>query len=444
IFIATSLGSPTTEYSTLVQRVQSIAGIIIMLGILFATSRNRKAIQWRVVIVGMFLQYLLALFILRTQLGVNVFQFISNLITTFLGFAYDGLAFIFGNVPKASFAVNVLPAIVFFCAFVSMIYYLGAMQYLVTKVAWVAVRLMDTSGSESVVAVASPFVGQGESALLVRPFVQYMTKSELHSTMTSGFATISGSVLLAYVGYTGNNPSSTAAILTSCVMSVPCSLLVSKLRYPETEESITRGKVRIPPSEEQDANVLHALGNGAATGMNLIILISGALVAIVALYSILNAFTGYLFDMIGIHNEIDGGIWVSLQFILSFVFTPFAFFIGIPPEFCRKAGEFIATKMAANEFVAYSGLRDYAFLPSPQANPDGSLISNGKFDIRTLRLLTFALCGFANFASIGIQIGCLGAIAPNRRKDLATLAFSAMLCGTMSTWITAAVAGALI
>ncbi|KAI8843732.1 Na+ dependent nucleoside transporter C-terminus-domain-containing protein [Chytridium lagenaria] len=422
--IVTAVASPATATGTIGQRLQSIAGLVCMVGILYATSTNRAKIPWHTVVSGLLIQFILALFIMRTTLGVNIFIFISNMITDFLKLSSSGMVFLFGPsiLTVQNFAVGVLPAIVFFCSFVSIVYYLNGMQYVVAKMAWLMVRLMGTSGSESVVAAASPFVGQGESALLVRPFIEYMTTSELHSTMTSGFATIAGSVLLAYA---------TATLLTACVMSIPCSLLISKMRYPETEESLTRGAVKIPENEEKDANFLHAAGNGAATGVQLILLIAVA-----------NFLCGFLFFMVGIVNNVDGGIRVSIGFILSYVFTPFAVAIGIAPNQARKAAEFLATKMVVNEFVAYSSLNGYAFLPA--SAPGAPLVPSGNFDARTIRLMAFALCGFANFASIGIQIGCLGAMAPSRKKDLATLALSAMLCGTVSTWMTAAVAGALI
>ncbi|KAJ3101959.1 hypothetical protein HDU97_000935 [Phlyctochytrium planicorne] len=444
--IVTACASPETTSGTIPQRIQSIIGLFVMLAILAVTSSNFKKIPWHTVVNGLIIQFILALFILRTKLGVDIFNFISKIITNFLQLSGKGLAFLFGDsvLEIHNFAVGVLPAIVFFCSFISIVYYLNGMQYIVAKFAWAMVRIMGTSGSESVVAAASPFVGQGESALLVRPFVEYMTMSELHSTMTSGFATIAGSVLLAYVQYTGNSDQATSTLLTACVMSVPCSLLISKMRYPETEESLTRGKVKIPENEEKDANFLHAAGNGAATGVQLILLIAGSLLAIVSLYEFANFLCGYLFHMVGRYNWIDSTaenqVWVTIGFLLSYLFTPFAVAMGIPFGQARKAAEFLANKMVVNEFYAYATLNAYAFI----TNKDGSLTLSGAFTERTVRLLSFGLCGFANFASIGIQIGCLGAMAPSRKKDLAALALSAMICGTFSTWITASVAGALL
>ncbi|KAJ1556361.1 hypothetical protein HK405_014320 [Cladochytrium tenue] len=445
IYIIAIVASPTTELGSIGQRFQSLAGVIVMLAILYAFSADRAAIKWRTVSVGLLIQIIIALFVLRTQIGVSIFRFLSLLVTNFLEKSRFGVEFLFGsyetNPLGNQFVFSVLPAIVFFCSVISMLYYVGAMQYILGKFAWLMVRVMDTSGGESVVAASSPFVGQGESALVVRPYVEHMTMSELHSIMTSGFATISGSVLLAYIQYTGNSPEATSAILTSCLMSVPCSLLVSKIRMPEKEKSLTKGNVTIPEGENEDANLLHAAGNGSATGMQLIIVIGGALLAIVSLYNLADYCVGWFFDMIDVHNWLDDS-WISIAFILSYIFYPIAVLLGITPMEARKSAEFMATKMVANEFVAYSDLYSYAY--STVANDDGSFSPNGFLNPRTVRILAFALCGFANFASIGIQISILGAMAPSRRKDLAKLAFSAMLTGTFSTWITAAVAGCLM
>jgi CNT family concentrative nucleoside transporter len=396
----------------------------------------------------MVLNYLIALFVLKTAIGVSMFSSFSLLITNFLKMSESGLTFLFGQsvLEIHNFAVAVLPAIgiilpfliitsVFFCSFISVVYYFGGMQYLVAKMAWLMVRLMDTSGAESVVAAASPFVGQGESALLVKPFVEYMTNSELHSTMTSGFATIAGSVLLAYQQYLND----TSAILTACIMSVPTSLAVSKMRLPEKEQSMTKGNVTIPENEEQEANFLHAAGNGAATGVNLILLIGGALLSIVSLFAVADYLFGWAFFMIDVYDTFNGpvagvNVRVSIKLALSFLFFPVAWLIGIKVEECRKAAEFMGLKMVVNEFVAYEGLNSYAIKAD----------KTGYFDPRTVKLLAFALCGFANVASIGIQIGCLTAMAPSRGRDLAKLAFSAMLTGTVSTWLCAAVAGSII
>ena len=301
---------------------------------------------------------------------------------------------------------------------------------MIGKIAVATLHVMDCSGSEAVVAAASPFVGQGESALLVKPFVEYMTRSEIHATMTSGFATIAGSVLLAYISF-GVDPN---ILLTSCVMSSPSSLLLSKMRYPETEESMTKGKVSIPPSKEKEANFLHAATNGAATGVQIILLIGGSVLAVISLFAAADAVVGFLFSMVDVYDKVnplnkDGSVpQVTIKLMLSYIFYPFAWAMGISGNEARTAGQLLAEKMLINEFVAYLSLA----------------AAKSSLSVRTFKIMSFALCGFANISSIGIQIGALGTIAPTRTKDFAQLALSAMLTGTISTWLTASVAAVIL
>ena len=360
LFLTALLTSIDPEFSSFTERIQSLFGVFVILTMMTVTSEDRSRIPWHTVSVGLFMQYLIAMFVLKTSVGIRAFQFLSTLITNFLETSSVGLEFLIGPYAHTSFAVNVLPAIIFFCAFISVVYYFGGMQYIVIKMAWFMMRLMDTSGSESVVAAASPFVGQGESALLVKPFVEYMTKSELHSTMTSGFATIAGSVLLAYIGFLDD----ASSLLCSCVMSIPASLLLSKMRYPEREESITKGEVKIPQTEEKEANFLHAAGNGSGTGIHLVLLICAALLAIVTLFTVCDQFVGWAFGMIEVYDFVngpnpDGSMKpISIQLCLSYFFYPFAWLIGMPASDARKAGEIMAVKMVVNEFLAYSQLAE--------------------------------------------------------------------------------------
>ena len=418
-----------TEFS---DRAQSLIGIATFLALTAAFSRDFRAIPWHTVAVGILIQYFIAIFVLKTSIGYAIFKFMSNFISAFLKLSLEGAFFIFGEFVPDNFAKNVLPAIVFFCSFIYIVYYWGGMQYVVGKMSWLFVKIMDTSGAESVVACGSPFVGQGESALLVKPFIAHMTKSELHSTMTSGFATIAGSVLIFYLELV-RDP---ATILTACVMSIPAGLLLSKIRYPEDGKPLTKGSSTVPEGHEKETNFLHAATNGAATGMQLIILISGSLLAIVSLFAAANYVVGWSFGMVAIYDWVTGTKadgtpkWVTIQLLLSYAFAPFAWLMGMPWSESRLAGEILATKMVVNEFVAYLALN--------------AGIKENSFSTRTADLLAFGLCGFANFASIGIQIGALGAMAPKRIPDLAELAFSAMITGTVSTWLTACVAGALL
>ncbi|KAL7752669.1 hypothetical protein RI367_001671 [Sorochytrium milnesiophthora] len=417
----------TTDNGTVAERIRSFIGMFCIIYIVYRCSRKRSAVAWNTVATGILLQFVLGLLVLKTKAGRDFFTTISHLVSGFLEFALTGCAFLFTKdicVPNM-FVTSVLPAVLFFCSFIQIVYYLGGMQWLVLKFAWVMVRMMNTSGSESVVAAASPFVGQGESALLVQPFIEFMTQSELHQTMTSGFATIAGSVLIAFLGM-GMDP---AALISSCIMSIPCSLALSKLRLPETEESLSKGKVTVPPRKEQEANVLHAAANGAAQGVTLILLIAGSLLCIISLYNMLNFIVAQLFFLLG--------YTIDIRTILKYLFSPFPFFMGVPFGDILKISDLLGLKMIMNEFVGFGQLQTISGRDTK--NPQPSEISQ-----RSFLICIYALCGFANFSSIGIQIGCLGAMAPTRRDDLARLALSAMLTGTMCTYCSACIAGILL
>lgn len=382
--LLTAICSPTGPSSSILSRLQSCFGIFLIIIFMFATSHDRRAIPWYTVASGLLLQYVIAMFVLKSTVGQNIFYFLSTFIAHFLGFSETGLAFIIGLPLPANFATSVFPAIIFFCSFISIVYYFGGLQYLVGKLAWIFLVLMDTSGAESAVACASPFVGQGESALLVGPFVQYMTKSELHSTMVSGFATIAGSVFVFYITLV-RDPST---ILCCCVMSIPAGLLLSKMRYPEMEESISKGVVNIPEREEKEVNFLHAACNGAGTGVHLVLLIAGSLLCIISLYAAADSLVGWLFAMVDIYDWTveGGGKQVSIELLSSYLFMIPALVVGISFDEARVAGTLMATKMMENEFVAYDKLHKLT----------------GFVSDRTLDLMAFALCGFANFSSIGI------------------------------------------
>lgn len=426
--------SPQTDHGDLTNRCQSLLGLCSFLILMFITSRNRKMINWQTVFTGIFFQLVLGLFVIKTTIGSDLFSWLSGRCAAFIGFAEQGTAFVFYDFPNQerlrngvdrvgiSFALMVLPGILFFASFIQILYYLGAMQWVIGKFARFFKWGMDTSGSESVVAAASPFVGMGESALLVKPFLVDMTRSELHQVMTSGFSTIAGSVMMAFI----NMKVDPRALITSCVMSIPCSLALSKLRYPETEESLTKGEVIIPEKEEREANVLHAAANGAAQGVTLCLLIAGTLLAIIALVSMVDGVLGWLGEYLGFKN----GSVLTLELIVGYLFWPFAWLIGIPKDECMKVGRLMAVKMFANEFAAFGKLID--------------LKNANALSQRAQILATYSLCGFANFASIGIQVGCLGAMAPTRKRDLSKMAMSSMLTGTMCTFISATIAGLLI
>ncbi|CDS08688.1 hypothetical protein LRAMOSA10049 [Lichtheimia ramosa] len=407
--------------STRVQRLIALVGMVIFLLGLYITSRHRRSVNWCTVWASLLLQFLLALFVFRTSVGQDIFSWLSNFAQGYLGKAWYGIQFLTNDdVANAGvFAVTVFPAIIFFASTVQILYYVGALQWILTRFAVIFVHLLQVSGAEAVVAVASPFIGQGENALLVKPYLPYMTQAELHQIMTSGFATISGSVLFGYIsmGVSGE------ALLTSCIMSIPCSLAVSKLRVPETEEPLTGGKVQLPPVDpnEKPANLLHAAGNGANLGMTIVLCIAANLIALLSLLYAVNAFLTWVGNFLTIQE-------LTLQLITGYVFVPVAWMIGADNENLVDVGRLMALKIWANEFVAYKEMTTtYKDILTPRSQ----LIS------------TYALCGFANLSSIGNQIGCLTVIAPGRAAELSKLAVSAMLCGAISTWISACIAGML-
>ncbi|KAI0239116.1 hypothetical protein L0F63_004675 [Massospora cicadina] len=399
-------GFDETKLGTKMQRSQSLLGIVVFIALMAATSHNFRSINWHTVASGIFLQLVVGLFVMKTKIGEDIFTEISRKASKLLGFSSQGCMFIFGQeaVESKQFAYIVLPAVLFFASLVQILYYLGVMQWIITKSARFFKVLMDTTVCESVVAAASP---------------SHMTRSELHQVMTSGFSTIAGSVLIAFIGMKIDAKS----LITSCVMSIPCSLALSKLRYPETEESKTKGEV-IKDHEERESNILHAAANGAAQGITLCLLIGGTLLAIISLLALTNAVIGYLGSYLGKPE-------LTLKLMGSYLFWPFAWLVGIPRDDCFKVGSLLATKLFANEFVAYSDLKEMSNV-------------RGELDSRSAILATYALCGFANFASIGIQVGCLGAMAPSRKRDLAELAMSSMITGTVCTFVSACIAGLLI
>ncbi|KAH8552603.1 Na+ dependent nucleoside transporter C-terminus-domain-containing protein [Umbelopsis sp. PMI_123] len=415
-----SLPVDPTSGSTRVRKLIALFGMLVFLFFVWASSNNRKSIPWLTVSSGMLLQFLLALFVFKSSVGYDIFNWASTFASAYLGFNKNGLAFVFDEdiAQLGMFIISVVPAVIFFCSTVYILFYIGTLQWIIKKAAVFFMVLLGTSGAESIVAVASPFIGQGESALLIRPFVPYMTKSELHQVMTSGFATISGSVLYAYMqmGVPGS------ALLTACIMSIPCSLAISKLRYPETEESLTTGRVTIPPRTEHEANVLHAAGNGAAIGLKIGGLIVGNIISLLALLAAVDAGLTWIGNFITIQN-------LTLELVTGYILVPVAWLMGIEDADLVTAGRLLATKLWANEFVAYNAL---------------TTTYKGTIADRTVTIITYALCGFANLSSIGIQISVLGALAPERTGEISRLAVSAMICGALCTCLSASMAGMLL
>lgn len=405
-------------------RAVSLFGLGVFIFVFWLTSRNRKAIVWQTVIVGMLAQFLLALFVLRTKAGYDIFNFIAYLARTLLGFASAGTTFITSAdvYDLHYFFFSVIPPIIFFVAFVQLLYYWGWLQWGVKKFATVFFYTMKVSGAEAVVAAASPFVGQGESAMIIKPFIPHLTDSELHQIMTSGFATIAGSVLAAYISM-GISP---VALISSCVMSIPASLAISKLRYPEEEEPLTRGEIIIPKDEdEKPSNFLHAFANGSWLGVKVAGMILAALLCILSLLALVNALLTWWGHYWGQYDPP-----LTIELILGYLFYPVAFLLGVERNGdLLLVSKLIGVKVIANEFVAFAslGTPEYAGL-----SPRSQIIA------------TYAVCGFGNISSVGIQIGVLSTLAPGRSGAVAKVAISALISGIIATLTSASIAGMLI
>ncbi|KAI0712943.1 Na+ dependent nucleoside transporter C-terminus-domain-containing protein [Cerioporus squamosus] len=405
-------------------RAISVLGLFVFQFCLWATSKHRRHIPWPTVLVGLFVQQAIAMFVLKSGAGFSIFKWIAFLASDFLSQALAGAEFFFDaeTVGKHWFFVNTLSSIIFFIAFVQMMYYLGVMQWLIRGFAWFFFKIMDISGAEAVVAAASPFIGQGESACLVRPYVDYMTESELHLMMTSGFSTIAGSVLSAYIGL-GVPPEN---LVTASVMSIPASIAISKMRLPELDEPVTRGHVTVDRGEEKNkpANALHAFSQGALFGLVVAGQILTNVLTVVSLVAMINGLLTWIGRGFGIHA-------LTLQLILRYVFYPVTFFMGVPRDEILRVSELLATKLVENEFVAYLELQAI----TKSANP---------LSDRAFTIASYALCGFANLGSLGIQVGVLSALAPSRARIIARIAASAMVCGFISTMQAAGIAGMLV
>ena len=407
-------------------RFTGILGLLTMLALAFAFSTNRRAIRIKTVLWGLGLQIAFAIFVLRVDVGRRMFQSAGDAATRVLGYSFAGSEFVFGELGKKSssigfiFAFQVLPTVVFICAFFAILYHYGIMQVIIRIAAIVMTRIMGASGAESLNVAASIFMGQTEAPVTIRPFLPDLTRSELMTVMTSGMAHVSGSIMAAYFAY-GAEP---RHVLSAVIMTAPGTILVSKMLVPETEEPKTAGKV-IMNLEEEEAekheNLLGAIARGTSAGLHMALNIGAMLIAFIALIHLVDGIMG------GIHNHI-GWFPPSLEGILGVLFAPVAWVIGIPWRDCLTIGNLLGTRMVLNELVAFSML-------GPQ---------KAALDPRSFTIATFAICGFANLSSIGIQIGGIGALAPNKKGELAKLGIRAMLAGTMANLMSASIAGMLL
>lgn len=416
-------------------RATSAAGLAAMLLLAWLMSSQRRRFPWRVVLWGLALQLLLAAVILRTGPGQAAFVQIGRVFEALLGFVDHGSRFVFGpQYDQFYFAFKVLPTIIFVSSLMSVLYYLGLIQPVVQGMAWLMQRTLGTSGAETLAASANVFMGQTEAPLVVRPYIPQMTVSELNAVMVGGFATISGGLIAVYAQWVP-----AAHLLTASVISAPAALLIAKILEPETQKPATLGTVQIS-LPRRGVNLIEAAAIGASEGARLAINVAAMLLAFLALLALVDASLKALGEAAawaGEHSfwqrDLLGGRHWSLSAALGYLFAPLAWLMGIEAGDCLRAGELLGLKMFATEFNAYAQLGQWE-------RPDSGV----QLSRRTVAILAYALCGFANFASIGIQIGGLGGLAPERQSDLARLGLRAMLGGTLACLMTGCVAGLLV
>ncbi len=425
------------------ERFTGLIGVVLIFGIAFALSNNRKAINYRVIFSGLGIQVLLAVFILKTTIGQQIFGFLADCVKKVLSFSDQGAEFVFGAIANKDaqltkifgsqysfiFFFRVIPTIIFVAVLISILYHLGIMQRVVKGFAWVVYKVMGVSGAEAVSNVGSAFVGQVEAQILIKPYIKSMTMSELLASMSGSMACIAGGVMATYISL--GVPAE--FLLAASIMAAPGALVISKIVWPETEVSETKGKVSVEV-KKTDANLVGAISHGASDGLriglNVIAMLIG-FIAIIALVDYVLGKTGY-FLATNLHlslNFINIDLkTLSLKQILGSIFAIFAWAMGVPHKDIQTAGSLMGTKMVLNEFVAYIDL----------------VKIKGAMTQKALMITTFALCGFANFSSIAIQVGGIGELAPERRSDLARLGMKALICGTLASYLSATIAGILM
>lgn len=400
-----------------------------MVGLAYLFSTNRKAIRARTVAWGLALQIIFAFLVLRVEFGRRVFGWLGDLITRFLGYSYAGSTFLFGDLGKPGqpvyIAFKVLPTIIFVAAFFAILYHYGIMQFIIRQMARVMMKFMGTSGAESLNVAASIFLGCTEAPLTIRPFLPRLTRSEMMTIMTSGMAHISGAVMAAYIAF----GIEAKHLLAAVIMTAPGTLLISKMLVPETENPVTAGRVEMTDEEmgeDKSENLLGALAKGTTDGLYLTLNVAAMLISFLALIALADGIMG------GVHNGIARLGWSgfpgSFEQIFGVLFAPVAWVIGIPRHDVSAIGSLLGTRMILNEFVAFSRLAEI----------------RASLDPRSYTIATYALCGFANLGNIGIEIGGIGSLAPNKRGELARLGIRAMLAGTMANLMSASIAGMLL
>jgi CNT family concentrative nucleoside transporter len=423
-------------------RFTGVIGIIVILGLAYLWSNNRKRINYRLVITGLLLQLTLAIFILKVPLGQSIFFWLGKAINKLLHFSQEGGAFIFGDLTRITqilpegivksgvFLFILLPTIIFVCVLVAMAYHVGIMQRIVAVIARFVHWAMRVSGSEALSNVSSAFVGQVEAQIMIRPYLSGMTMSELMASMAGSMATIAGGVMAVYISM--GVPAS--YLLAASLMAAPGALVISKIVFPETEESETKGTIKLEVKKEH-ANIMDAIAHGASDGMKIALNVIAMLIGMIALIALADAVMGYFgqllswmgvsFDAIGL--DVNN---LSIKDIMGAFFSLFAIVMGVPPSESLQVGSLLGTKMVINEFVAYSDM--------------APMLVEGSLSAKSVVIASFALCGFANFSSIAIQLGGIGVLIPDRKADLAKLGFKAMIVGTMASYVSASLAGILL
>uniref|UniRef100_A0A8D2NB51 Sodium/nucleoside cotransporter n=1 Tax=Zonotrichia albicollis TaxID=44394 RepID=A0A8D2NB51_ZONAL len=412
------------------EQLISLAGFFVLVLFLFACSKHHGAVSWRAVIWGLGLEFLLGLFVLRTTPGNQAFQWLGDQVQYFLGYTTAGSSFVFGNtLIEDIFAFQSLPIIVFFSCVMSILYYLGVMQWIILKISWVLQISMGTTATETLSVAGNIFVGQTEAPLLIRPYLADMTLSEIHAVMTGGFSTIAGSVMGAYISF-GIDAGS---LIAASVMAAPCALGMAKLVYPEVEESKFKGKASVRISRGEEQNILEAASNGAANSVGLVANIAANLIAFLAVLEFINAALRWFGEMV----DIEG---LTFQVICSYVLMPLAFLMGADWADSPIVAELLGIKIFLNEFVAYQQLSTYKKNRLMGLEEwDGS--RKQWISERAESITTFALCGFANLSSIGIMLGGLSSMVPERKGDLASVVLRALLTGMCVSMLNACLAG---
>jgi CNT family concentrative nucleoside transporter len=423
-------------------RFTGLIGIVLIFGIAFLMSNNRKAINYRVVFSGLIIQILLAIFILDTPVGKSVFSWLGAKVTKVLGFSQLGADFVFGPLVNRQFMCkafgagndfvfffSIIPTIIFVAVLVSVAYYLGIMQRVVKVIAWVVYKVMGVSGAEALSNVASTFVGQVEAQIMIKPYLKGMTMSELLASMAGSMACIAGGVMAVYIAL--GVPAE--YLLAASIMAAPGALVISKIVWPETEVSETKGDVSIE-IKKTNANLVDAISHGASDGLKVGLNVIAMLIGFIAIIGLLDYVLGVIGFALATHLHMSLDFLsidlktLSLKQILGSLFSVFAYAMGVPHKDIQAAGSLMGTKMVLNEFVAYLDLVKMKALLSP----------------KTILITSFALCGFANFSSIAIQVGGIGELAPSRRADLAKLGAKALICGTLASYLSATIAGILM